>query len=466
MNNTVTQKLLEFIDASPSPFHAVAEASSRLRAEGASELFDYQDNWNLESGKLYYCIRHATSLLAFKCPDPKSIPRGKGQQKSQGLKTKPDFQIIGAHTDSPCLKLKPRAASQSHGYQQWGVEVYGSPLQNSWLDRDLFLAGKIHLQHGDKSGEALVRLNQFALRIPQLAIHLDRGVNDNGLILNRQKHLTPVLGLQTTSNKPSHSPLEDALAESLINSLKGQPFWKASTIRAALQGGDFSIDLRFYSAEASRLGGLAEEFIYAPRLDNLAMCHAAIEALCNTKSFESHIPLIALFDHEEVGSQSAQGAQSNFLMNTMERISFELGIGRKDFLSVLPSSWILSADMAHAVHPNYSERHEPDHLPFLNQGPVIKYNAGERYATDALGSSLVKKFCKKEKIPFQEFVTRSDLACGTTIGPIISALTGIRAIDVGNPMLSMHSAREMAGSQDHPLMIKLMNSFLSHAASE
>lgn len=424
--NAEADALIAYLNASPTPFHAVESAAERLKAAGAVEL-DEKLPWALTAGQTIFIRRNGSSLLAFR------LPRN---PTAAALR----FRIVAAHTDSPGLKLKPNPPDATANWAQWGVEVYGGVLFNSWLDRDLGVAGRVsRLGEDGKVTSRLVRMDDKALRIPQLAIHLDRGVNENGLVLNAQRHLVPVTGL----TEPAGRSFEGWLLEA-----------------AGAQAGDFTFDLLLYDKSPAGYGGMDDEFVFSGRLDNLAMSHAALQAFCAGKPAEETVQCIALFDNEEVGSVSAQGAVSNLLSAALERVLLALGRSRDEGLAALARSHLVSADMAHAIHPNYPEKHEPFHYPLMNHGPVIKGNASQRYATNAETAALFKGLCRRAGVPVQDFVNRADLACGTTIGPHVAAALGIPTVDVGNPMLSMHSAREMAGSADHGLMIRVMHEFL------
>lgn len=424
--NAEADALIAFLNSSPTPFHAVESAAAQLRALGATAL-DEKEPWSLKPGQTVYLDRNRSSLLAFRMPANPASPRIR-------------FRILAAHTDSPCLKLKPNAPDASSNYSQWGVEVYGGVLFNSWLDRDLGVAGRISRMGGDGSVQSrLVRMDDKALRIPQLAIHLDRGVNESGLVLNAQRHLVPVTGLSDGGGRSFEGWLEESA---------GSPL------------GTFAFELLLYDRLPAGYGGFGDEFIFSGRLDNLAMSHAALQAFCGGGPGEDTVQVIALFDNEEVGSVSAQGAVSNLISASLERVLLSLGRSREECLAALARSHMISADMAHAIHPNYPEKHEPSHFPLVNRGPVIKGNASMRYATNAETSALFRGLGARAGVPVQDFVNRTDLACGTTIGPHVSAALGIPTVDVGNPMLSMHSAREMAGSADHGLMIRVMHEFL------
>ena len=414
------QSLLDFIDRSPTPFHAVQEMAGALSNKGFVELKE-TDAWRLTPNGRYFLTRNDSSLIAFV------------------VGSKPGFKIIGAHTDSPNLRLKPQAVYEKNGYLQLGVEVYGGVLLSTWTDRDLSLAGRVILSGKKNPSTRLVRFGQALLRIPQLAIHLNRDVNKKGLVLNEQNHLPPIFSMQNKS-----AP-DEILKKMVARELKCKP--------ADIMG----LELSLYDTQLGTLAGAEREFIFSGRLDNLASCHSAMNALTESTSKDPLTRVVAFYDHEEVGSETAQGAGSPFLKDVLERIT--LSEKREDFLRALANSFFISADMAHAIHPNYSDRHDSQHMPIINGGPVIKSNAGQRYATDAVSSVWFESLCKKAGVPVQKFVVRSDLGCGSTIGPITAANLGIRTVDVGNPMLSMHSIREMAGVNDHELLIRAFKEF-------
>ncbi len=422
--------LLAFLAGSPTPYHAVASATSRLLAAGFSPLAE-RDAWEELAPGRYYVVHEGSALVAFVVP--------------AGAIT--GYRIVGAHTDSPNLRLKPKSEYTKEGYLQLGVEVYGGALLNSWLDRDLGLAGRVMLRsgHGGRGLETrLVRLDHPRLRVPQLAIHLDREVNDKGLVLNKQDHLAPVLGLASRG---------EASVVALVAAAVGAQVDDVVTV-----------DLMLHDTLAPALGGAHDELLFSARLDNLAMCHAAARSIARaapTVAGGSLAPVVALFDHEEVGSQSATGAQSHFLPRMLERLSRRRGRSFDEHARVLSRSLCLSADMAHAVHPNYDSRHEPRHKPVLNGGPVLKVNAQQRYATSARTAAVVEQLCRGLEIPLQQYVNRTDLPCGSTIGPITSTLLGVPTADVGSPMLSMHSCREMAGVEDPENMERLMEAFFA-----
>jgi aspartyl aminopeptidase len=425
--NSDADELIAFLNASPTPFHAVDTAVKRLRALGAIAL-DEKSGWTsdaLAPGQIVYVLRNQSSLLAMRIP---TLPKASDIS----------FRIVAAHTDSPCLKLKPRPPEPFANYRQWGVEVYGGVLYNSWLDRDLGVAGRITRMNNGALQSQLVRSENKPFRIPQLAIHLDRNVNEAGLILNAQRHLLPVLGLNDPSGRTFEAWLEDVTGSHLET---------------------LTFELNLFDTTPASYGGFNDEFIFSGRLDNLAMSHAALEAMARQPASANTIQVAALFDHEEVGSTSAQGANSNLVGATLERCLLTLGLNRQEVMAAQARSLLISADMAHAIHPNYPERHEPFHYPLINQGPVIKGNVNMRYATNDETAAQFKGWCQRAGVPVQNFVNRTDLACGTTIGPHVAAALGIPTVDVGNPMLSMHSAREMCGSDDHGMMIRAMGEF-------
>jgi aspartyl aminopeptidase len=420
--------LIAFLSSSPTPYHAVASATARLLAAGFEPLAE-RDPWESLGAGRYYVVHEGSAVVAFVVPEGAIA----------------GYRIVGAHTDSPNLRLKPKPEYAKEGYLQLGVEVYGGALLNSWLDRDLGLAGRVLLRGASGRVETrLVRLDHPRLRVPQLAIHLDREVNEKGLVLNKQEHMAPVLGLQSSG---------EAEVTALVAAAVGA------------QAADVvHVDLMLHDTLSPARGGAHDELLFSARLDNLAMCHAGTQAIAiaaTTAPGRSLSPVLALFDHEEVGSQSATGAESHFLPRVLERLSRRRGRSFDEHARVLSRSLCLSADMAHAVHPNYEARHEPRHKPVLNGGPVLKVNAQQRYATSARTAAIVEELCRGLDIPLQHYVNRTDLPCGSTIGPITGALLGVPTADVGNPMLSMHSCREMAGAQDPAQMERLMGAFFA-----
>lgn len=434
--------LLSFIENSPTPFHAVASAAQRLSASGFVELRPDSSFAQLQPGRYFVPVGDAT-LVAFVLPQV-AAGRLRG------------FRIVGAHTDSPNLRLKPRAPYEKAGYLQLGVEVYGGVLLNSWLDRDLLLAGRVVYRDSEgRLRRGLVRLGQLVVRVPQLAIHLEREVNEKGLVLNRQEHLAPIMGL--TGSLPGgaggrHAGRDLALLHGLCAQALGID--EAAVV---------TTELMLHDAQPPARAGLAQELLLAPRMDNLAMSHAAVLALRRAAdeldSDARIVPIIALFDHEEVGSSSAYGAHAPILPAILERIVLATGGDRERYHQAIAGSLCISADMSHAVHPNYMDRHEANHRPVLNGGPVIKTNAQQRYATCSRTAALFQELCRRAEVPVQHYAHRTDLPCGSTIGPITATLLGIPTVDVGNPMLSMHSIRELGGSADPELMTRALCRF-------
>jgi aspartyl aminopeptidase len=432
--------LMAFLDRSPTPYHAVAEAVRRLEVAGFRPLRE-DEIWSLEPDARRYAVRAEGSLVAFQAGSESPAETG--------------FRIVGAHTDSPNLRLKPRPDRTADGYRQLAVEVYGSPLLHTWLDRELSLAGRVSFREGAGSGRhgvrtALVDFRRPLLRVPNLAIHLQRELLLEGLKLNAQQHLAPLVGLEEAP------PLAELLASEL-----------RAAGAAAIEPGDvLGFDLMAYDVQGAIVVGARGEFMGSPRLDNLASCHAAVTALAETAaaSLGKGTRMIVLYDHEEVGSRSAQGAAGTLLSDALERTvaGFKDG-ARQGLARAVARSLMISVDMAHAVHPNYADRHEPEHRPVVGQGPVIKVNANQSYASDAETAALFASLCRESGVCPQHFVVRSDLTCGSTIGPISAARVGIRTVDVGSPMLAMHSCRELAGTADVAPMIEVLSAALREA---
>ncbi len=418
-----TRRLLDYVDASPTPFHAVSESIRLLEAAGFSALAE-EDRWSLSSGGKHYVARNGSTLVAFVVGSEAPAEGG--------------YRLVGAHTDSPNLRLKPQPGYAKEGYLQLGLEVYGGVLLAPWLDRDLSIAGRVVVAGEDTP--RMLRVDRPLCRIANVAIHLNREVNKKGLLVNKQKHLPPLIGLQ--GDKKDKTWFQSFLAKEL-----------GLDPAAEILG----FDLMLFDLVPSCVSGLNEEFIHAPRLDNLGSCHAALEALVAQAGESSTTTRgIALYDNEEVGSRSAEGADSPFLASILERINLAMGGTAEDKHRATARSLFISADMAHAVHPNYSDLHEPKHMPKLNQGPVLKINTNLRYATTGTTGAAFVRYGNEADVPVQKFVNRSDLACGSTIGPITASRLGMPTLDVGNPMLSMHSVREMAGSRDQELMIRIL----------
>jgi aspartyl aminopeptidase len=410
--------LAAYLTASPSSFHAAAEGARRLAAAGFIEQDEAAD-WDDSPGG-HYLVRDG-ALLAWRIP-PDMGPRT-------------PYRIVGAHTDSPGFTVKPNPDVGVYGYQQLGVEIYGAPLLNSWLDRELGLAGRVVLADGRVE---LVR-SEAIMRIPQLAIHLDRGVNDDGLKLDKQLHTVPVWGVGNPGRRliDHVADLVDCAAEEIDG-----------------------LDLMAYDASPPAVFGPDQEFLAAGRMDNLTGVHSGLTALISSNGGD-RIELLAAFDHEELGSASRSGASGPVLGDVLERIAAAWGLSSDQHHQALARSWCLSVDAGHAIHPNYPQRHDPANHPVLNGGPLLKINANQRYTTDAHGAALWRRSCRAAGVPTQEFVSNNALPCGSTIGPLTATRLGIRTLDVGLPLLSMHSVRELAGTQDPLALTKAIQAFLA-----
>ncbi len=412
--------LIGFIDASPSPWHAVATTEQRLQANGFTRL-EEGERWHFAAGGRYYTVRGGASLIAFVLGSRPLAEAG--------------YRIVGAHTDSPGLRLKPRAACAGDGLMRLGVEVYGGPILATFTDRDLSLAGRVVLRTAAGAQTRLLRFEQPLVRLPNLAIHMNREVNEQGLKLNKQTELPLILG-QLGDKEIAEARLRALLADA------------AECATADL----LSWELAAYDVQPGCLWGADQEFIASRQLDNLASCDAAITALMATQQPVSTC-IAALFDHEEVGSESAAGAGGSFVSDVLARIGLQAGLDGEDSLRALARSFFISADMAHAYNPNFPAAYEPEHKVQVNGGPVIKTNASQRYSTGAETAARFMELCAKAGVPCQQYSHRSDLSCGSTIGPIVAARLGIASVDVGSPMWAMHSARESAGALDPAYMI-------------
>jgi aspartyl aminopeptidase len=408
--------LLDFLGHSPSPYHA-AESVAALLDEAGFGRVELGAGLDGSPGGAY-TIRGG-AIVAWYIPDDPA----------------PGFVVIGAHTDSPNLRVKPRPDTGSVGYRQIAVDVYGGALVNSWLDRDLGLSGRVALRSGDVR---LVEVDRPVLRLPQLAIHLDREVNERGVALDRQHHVVPVWGLGAVDE----GGFAAFIAKELGVAFDDVVAW----------------DVMTHDLTPPSVLGVDGELIASGRLDNLVSVWCGATALARRES--SRVGVLACFDHEEVGSETSTGAASPLLGDILERITAARGGSRADHLASIASSLCVSADMAHAVHPNYLDRFEPSHHVHPNRGPVIKTNVGQRYATDAATAAEFVAACERGNVPWQVYSHRSNMACGSTIGPITAMRLGIATVDVGNPMLSMHSAREMAGRDDAGYMVEAMTEVL------
>ena len=417
------QALLDFIDASPSPWHAVATAETQLLAQGFTELHE-DASWKLEPGKGYFVSRGGSSIIAFRL--------GTQPLAESGLR------IVGAHTDSPGLRLKPKAAYASEGVLRLGVEVYGGPILATFADRDLSLAGRVNVRKDHGFETRLLKFDDSLLRLPNLAIHMNREVNDKGLKFNKQTELPLVLGMENV-----------ALDRPFVTHL-------AATLQVA-PGDILTWELNVYDTQKGSFWGAQQEFIADSQLDNLASCHAALTALLASEHTAA-TSMCAFFDHEEVGSESAAGAGGSFIADVLSRITAGAGLDNEAHLRMLARSYFISADMAHAYHPNFPAAYEPHHHAMVNAGPVIKTNASQRYSTGADTAARFMLLCEQAGVPCQQYAHRSDLGCGSTIGPIVASQLGIASVDVGSPMWAMHSIRESAGVLDHGYMIEALKS--------
>ena len=420
---SVARRMASLLDGSPTPFHAVQTASRELQAAGFVELGPQEVPEPV--GRQY--VRHGGSLAAWVIDDQHTNATG--------------VRVVAAHSDSPNLRIKPQPDTHSGTWQQLGVEVYGSALLNSWLDRDLGLAGQVVVRDGEETASRLVHDNRPLLRIPQLAIHLDSEIRKGGLVLNPQRHLVPIWGIG-----------EDVVE---FRSYLGECLSVDPT--AVL-----SWDMMAHDLTPATLTGIDECFLTSARLDNLLSCFLGLDALLAVAADPGpRIPILCFFDHEEVGSVSNTGAASPLLGTVLERLNAALGGSVEDLHRCRRDSLLVSADGAHATHPNYPDRHEPDHHIELNAGPVLKFNANQRYATNAQGAAAFTLACERAGVPMQKFVNRTDLACGSTIGPITAAQLQMSVIDAGCAQLAMHSVSETAGSHDPGWFLAALTEMLS-----
>ncbi|WP_434303873.1 M18 family aminopeptidase [Clostridium botulinum] len=424
----ISQNLLNFIYDSPSPFHVVNNIKSILDSNHYEELKD-SEKWNLVKGGKYYTIKNQSAIISF-CIGNKEI-------EDCGIR------IVGAHTDSPTFKIKPNPQIFSKGdYIKLNTEVYGGPILNTWMDRPLSLAGRVTVRGKNPFNPEikLVNVKRPILIIPNLAIHMNRSVNQ-GYELNKQKDMLPILGL-------INEKLEDK--DYLLNILCKELDVKKSDI--------LDFELLLYEFEKGCVIGIDNEFISSPRLDDLSMVHAGLKALVETDIGDSSQMLVC-FDNEEVGSFTKQGADSPLLSSVIERIVLGVGKDREDYFRTLSKSFIISCDSAHAVHPNREEKADPTNKPIINQGPVIKINSNQSYTSDAYSTSVYEEICNLAKVPVQKFVNRSDERGGSTIGPISSTHVNIDSVDVGTALLAMHSVRELGGVKDQVYMIESLKKF-------
>ncbi|MFI6640549.1 M18 family aminopeptidase [Streptomyces sp. NPDC050504] len=419
-----TDDLMSFLAASPSPYHAVATAAERLEKAGFRQV-EETDAWDASSGGKY--VLRGGAIIAWYVPE--------------GASPHTPFRIVGAHTDSPNLRVKPLPDAGAHGWRQVAVEIYGGTLLNTWLDRDLGLAGRLTLRDGT---HRLVNVDRPLLRVPQLAVHLDRAVNTDGLKLDRQKHMQPIWGLG-----------DDVREGDLIRFVAEEAGVDAADVTGW--------DLMPHAIEPPAYLGRDRELLAGPRMDNLISVHAGTAALAAAATGGAkldHVPVLAAFDHEENGSQSDTGADGPLLGTVLERSVFARGGSQEDRARAFAGTVCLSSDTGHAIHPNYAERHDPTHHPRANGGPILKVNVNMRYATDGSGRAVFAAACERAGVPMQNFVSNNAMPCGTTIGPITAARHGIKTVDIGVAILSMHSARELCGADDPYLLANALVAFL------
>lgn len=425
-------RLCDFLRQSPTSWHATGNMATRLEQAGFQRL-EEKANWQLTPGKRYYVTRNDSAIIAFQLPESDLA----------------SLRMIGAHTDSPGLHLKPNASQRSAGWLQLGVQVYGGVLLAPWFDRDLGLAGRVHVRHADGRLESvLLNVDRAIATIPSLAIHLDRDVN-SGRPINPQTQMAPVLLQSETAT----------LAELVAQWLEEQHGLRAVEI--------VDFELGFYDVQPPSLVGVKQELVASARLDNLLSCFMGLEALLACDGSQG--ALLVANDHEEVGSASACGAQGPFLADVLTRINSQLGgkDGEKgndeSLIQLIQSSLMISCDNAHALHPNFRDKHDERHGPAINGGPVIKVNASQRYATNSVTGALFRDVCREADVPVQSFVTRADMGCGSTIGPITATELGVPTIDVGVPQWAMHSIRETAGARDIDYLTRALVGFLNRA---
>lgn len=428
------QELIDFINNSPTAFHATQNLETELTANGFIKL-DPSQKWDLKIGEKYFVSRNDSALIAF-IPGQDFLDHG--------------FRIISAHTDSPALKIKPDPLIENEGQLVLNTEIYGGPILNTWYDRELSIAGKIVLK-SEKSfelKEELIDLEKNIAIIPNLAIHLNREINQKAKI-NKKKGLRALI--TQTKAKENNLAEKDELDFSLNKLITQNTEYELTEIVES--------ELYLYPSQRAQFLGAEAEYIAARAQDNLSMTHAALKAIKSSKTHK-WTQMTIFYDNEEIGSQTPQGADSPFVSNLIERIIYNLGANKEDYYTILEKSFLVSADMAHAVHPNFGEESAQNNRAFLNQGPVIKYNANLKYTTHATTAGVLIDLMDKNDISYQIYTNRSDKKGGSTIGPIAATQLGIKSIDLGNPLLAMHSSRELGGSLDHKQMIKLMKLFL------
>jgi len=449
-------KFLNFVNASPTAFHAVHNAALRLEKAGFRKIRESEE-WDLKAGGKYYLTRNQCAWLAFTLPS--------GWKQGSGL------SAVATHVDSPNFRIRPVSKREESGYLQVAVETYGGGLWHTWFDRDLGVAGRVVV--ADKSGgfkSTLIKVDRPIMRIPNLAIHLNRSVSE-GFKFDKEKETTPILGLIADNlNKGSQSKVETEASESDASSIQDKHHPQLLSLLAeelSVQPEQIhDLELALYDTQPACFGGINNEFVFSARLDNLFSSFCAVEALAGTASssafpsLSGNVNCIALFNHEEIGSQSTSGAMSDLIPSLLERLSPTPAT----LTQSKAKSFVLSSDVAHAVHPNYLDRYEKKHKPQMNRGVTIKMNASQKYSTDAVSSFVVKKLVEDLGGQVQDFEVPNNMACGSTVGPMLSK-HGVRTVDIGMPILSMHSIRETAGSHDFQTLIDLFSQFFTKFAS-
>ncbi len=423
--------LLNFIDESPSPWHAAHSVEKKLLAHNFQELKE-TESWSLEKNGHYYLIRDDSSIIAFIMGHKSLAETG--------------YKIIGAHTDSPSLRIKPKAPHYEGSLLRLGVEVYGGPILATFSDRDLSLAGRISYKDNQNIIKTqLVHFKEALLRLPNLAIHMNSKVNAEGLKFHKQNELPLLLSC-------ANEQLPEQRFYKLLEKLTGIDSKQI-----------LSWELNVYDTQKGSFWGENQEFYSNSQLDNLASCDAGLQALLDNKLKQPEATLVcAFFDHEEIGSETYKGANGNFLSDTLARIAFNFDEKQENYHRALAMSFMISADMAHAYQPNFPAAYEPNHKVMVNQGPVIKVNENQRYSSESVSAAMFINWCQQEDVPYQQYAHRTDIPCGSTLGPMSSAKLGIRTVDVGNPMWAMHSIRESAGVYDHLNMIKVLRRFFEN----
>ena len=413
-----SENLLQYLNNSPTAYHAVENAAEILQKNGFQELKE-TDEWSLKKGGKYFIIKNQSGIIAFAVGD--------------GDVARDGFRIIGAHTDSPNFKIKPGPCTvTSDGYVKVNVEIYGGPILSTWFDRPLAVAGRVIVKENNELKAKLIKIDKPMFMLPNLCTHFQRDVNEKGFSYNKQKDVFPLLSLKEDDVE------KDDYLRNLIQEETGTP--KSNIL---------DYELFLYEYQKGIFTGKNNEFISASRIDDLAMVYTGLSALIESSNEGSACKIFAAFDNEEVGSTTAQGAHSGLLMHILNRICKNLGLTDDAFFQAVANSTSISADSAHAVHPNYSEKHDPENRPVLGGGPVIKYSASQRYGTNAFSAAYFMEACQRAGVPCQKFVNRNDIAGGSTIGPVISSLTTIPTVDMGTPILAMHSIREFGAVIDN-----------------